>query len=67
MTQRSFTYTVQTLWTAGLFHPEGNRNWQLYLVVSLALTIVVLLCWRLYVQVTKGRSGSLDTDNLFAP
>lgn len=63
---RDFTDPVQTLWTAGLFHLEGDSNWQVYLVVSLALTIVVLLCWRLYVLVTEGRNRSLDMDNLLA-
>lgn len=67
MAHRSFTDAVQTLWTAGLFHIEGNSNWQVFLVVSLALTLVVLLCWRLYVLVTEGHNGNLDTDNLFAP
>ncbi|KAL6233725.1 hypothetical protein BDW75DRAFT_183666 [Aspergillus navahoensis] len=49
---------VATLWTAGLFHLEGNRNWQVYLVVSSALTLVVLLCWRLYVLVSERRKES---------
>ncbi|CEL08634.1 hypothetical protein ASPCAL11782 [Aspergillus calidoustus] len=44
---------VATLWTAGLFHLEGDRNWQIYLVVSLVLTLAVLVLWRIYVFVSE--------------
>ncbi|KAL5363147.1 hypothetical protein BJX96DRAFT_155222 [Aspergillus floccosus] len=56
---------VATLWTAGLFHLEGNKNWQVYIAVSLALTLVVLLCWRLYVLVSEKRKERPSIDNLF--
>ncbi|KAL3449103.1 hypothetical protein BJX65DRAFT_274072 [Aspergillus insuetus] len=46
---------VATLWTAGLFHLEGDRNWQIYLVVSSVLTLAVLIMWRIYVFVSEGR------------
>ncbi|KAL2785906.1 hypothetical protein BJX66DRAFT_314028 [Aspergillus keveii] len=46
---------VATLWTAGLFHLEGDRNWQIYLVVSSVLTLAVLVLWRIYVFVSEGR------------
>ncbi|KAL2837168.1 hypothetical protein BJY01DRAFT_221221 [Aspergillus pseudoustus] len=49
---------VTALWTSGLFHLEGDRNWQIYLIVSLLLTLVVILCWRLYVMISGGRKAS---------
>ncbi|KAG2414780.1 hypothetical protein HFD88_005968 [Aspergillus terreus] len=56
---------VATLWTAGLFRLEGNTNWQVFIAVSFALTLVVLLCWRLYVLVSERWKQSPDIDHLF--
>lgn len=58
---------MQTLWTAGLFRLEGDKNWQVYIAVSLALTLAVLACWRLFVLVSERRKQSSDAGNLFVP
>ena len=46
---------MQTLWTTNLSQIDGDKNWQVFLGASLVLTLLVFVCWWLYVRVSRGR------------
>jgi len=43
------------LWSTSLIQIEGTENWHIFLEVCSVLTVVVFLCWWLYVRVTRVR------------